>query len=429
MSEHAVHRFGSSPTNGPGSGDQSWPSDKHEVRGCFRALPGSVPVTGGYSQPANLLTRYLATRTPPCPKIQRSISPPRFLDSRTAVAPAVEDVQIVSEVSAGPGTDRADGVAVPDDPPGMAINVDEWHAPLPSQQYQLSYPTLPLSQDSDPADPSSNAGSTGWLFGTGSAEPTPEHTVQPAPRAHMDDDGVENNNMRRPDGQPLIIHDADAPVREGFMCPTCMTDFPSAEMLQYHFTKCSLANKCAPSDSDDEDLTRGHTQGIGATRTPASPPTLSSDPTKIWANAVPTFQYQTAEQPLSNPAPKSGAATSNTKGHMVILTPRCLLCNAIFPPRYMPFSIGFAADPSCCARVLQKCLRCKAPKVTASDAFCSHCGKPHEDRLVGTRQVLTLVPKEGSGYGLGFKNHTIYRVSCRGKNIIRVAAVKLLLIE
>ena len=188
--------------------------------------------------------------------------------------------------------------------------MDEWHTLSSSQQPRLSYPSVPLANVNDSSDTTSNPGLAGWLFGTVSTEPTSEFTPHSEPPSDVGSSGD-----LRPDAQPLVVHDADALVREGFMCPECMTDFPSAEMLQRHFASCSLANAHNLSGSGTEDRASANSNEGGLTA--ASLPTFPPDPTKAWANAVPSYQYQTAEQPRSSPAPKSSAANSGTKGHMV----------------------------------------------------------------------------------------------------------------
>jgi hypothetical protein len=55
------------------------------------------------------------------------------------------------------------------------------------------------------------------------------------------------------------------------------------------------------------------------------------------------------------------------------------------------------------------CIRCQAKKLAVTDMFCGGCGLSHLNRMRITQHELKL-QTSAQGFGLGFKDHIIYKV-------------------
>eukprot|EP00038_Savillea_parva_P009493 m.183882 g.183882 ORF g.183882 m.183882 type:complete len:979 (-) comp15965_c0_seq1:98-3034(-) len=192
-----------------------------------------------------------------------------------------------------------------------------------------------------------------------------------------------------------VVPQADAQVKEGFMCPICMKDCKDAGELVECYERCSAAEPPTPPDSRRADEEEGAAVDMDR-HGMVSPSRTPSDPSHAWANARPTEELQArrGSSPLDRRPPGGEHGDVNTNGTPAV--PQ--------PGRDNQASIASPTE-----RREMYCLTCMERKTTVTDAFCHGCGQAHTNRMYEQELELRLRVSP-YGFGLGFKDHYVHKV-------------------
>lgn len=218
----------------------------------------------------------------------------------------------------------------------------------------------------------------------------------------------------------VVVPDASAPVKEGFMCPICMSNCGNAAELIECYERCAAKDAAAASAADEGPNTPASAAGAGGA--PGrdgggsgggllSPNPVANDASHAWANAIPTkeLQIHRTSSPLdrrSTPLTSFPGPESGVPGPPVV-SPVGQAEEPKPPPQQATPQARELLSPS--DRREMYCLRCMERKTTVADAFCHGCGHAHMNRMA--EQELELRLRVSSyGFGLGFKDHYVHKV-------------------